>query len=73
MLFEDELWPHPFTPIGTAAAALTTHILLTDRYVRLASSHSPPLTLVAAFGVSPGVKSCMSALYSLLSSRFVLA
>lgn len=30
-----ELWPFPFTPIGTAAAALITHLLLGDRIWRL--------------------------------------
>ncbi|KAL4062145.1 hypothetical protein J3A83DRAFT_4112953, partial [Scleroderma citrinum] len=30
-----ELWPYPFTPIGTAAAALITHLLLGDRIWRL--------------------------------------
>ncbi|KAI6165539.1 hypothetical protein EDD17DRAFT_171888 [Pisolithus thermaeus] len=29
------VWPYPFTPIGTAAAALVTHLFLGDRIYRL--------------------------------------
>ncbi|KAL4062146.1 hypothetical protein J3A83DRAFT_2403046 [Scleroderma citrinum] len=31
-----ELWPYPFTPIGTAIAALITHLVLGERYVHVA-------------------------------------